>query len=136
MAAHAHGAFLVPDRAMPRLTPPSPKIATGSWVSQGYPFFAGEGSYARKVTLPSCATNQRWMLDLGEIASAGRVAVDGREIGVRIAPPWTFDLTPYAEKTIELTVRVANTPHNLFMQEALTAGLLGPVTLKKVGNSL
>ena len=125
------GDFTVPDRTVGRIGRPPRDITVGSWGEKGFPCFSGEGSYAREVTLPECGGDERCLLDLGQIASAGRVLVDGCEVGVRIAPPWEFDLTTYAGQTVELTVKVTNTPHNLFMQDALSAGLLGPVTIQK-----
>lgn len=105
------------------------EISAGSWITQGYRFFAGEGIYSRTTGLPPVSDKQRLILDLGKVANACRVDVNGRNVGVRIAPPWHFDLTRFAGKLADLTVRVANTPHNLFMQDSMPAGLLGPVTL-------
>lgn len=128
------GDFIVPDRAIPLIAKPIGEIAAGSWVEQGYPFFAGEGVYHRKVKLPPVAGDERLVLDLGEVAGASRVEVDGRQIGVRVALPWHFDLTPFAGKTIDLTCRVANTPHNLFMDKPMPAGLIGPTEIKRIKN--
>ena len=76
------------------------------------------------------------MLDLGQVLVAAEVLVNGESAGVRIARPFTFDLTGRlkpGENTLE--VRVANTiaPHYDTIpsdaQGPVDSGLIGPVAL-------
>ena len=95
-------------------------IRRGSWTEQGYPFYSGEGSYRQTATLPPHPVR----LDLGPQPGAVTLAMDGTEVGTRVAPPWVFDLTPWAGKTVELELRVINTPTNLWTTESEPAGFL------------
>jgi hypothetical protein len=79
----------------------------------------------------------RATLDLGELVSSAEVRVNGEPAGVRIAPPWTLDITGLAragENRIE--VLVLSTLANHFTsiptpyRGSTVAGLLGPVTLR------
>ena len=71
------------------------------------------------------------------IATA-EVSINGKQVGVRVAPPWKFDLSSSlkpGENTIEVTVynTLSNhyqTTHNRYRGEP-TSGLLGPVKLMK-----
>ncbi|MFH1476332.1 MAG: hypothetical protein ABIH24_02405 [Verrucomicrobiota bacterium] len=115
----------------PLLDAPATTLRTGSWVEQGYPFFAGEGRYSQQVRLPVLRPPEKLYLNLGNVAHACRINFDGRAGGTRIAPPWRFDITAWAGKAGKLEIYAANTPHNLFMESARPAGLIGPVSLEK-----
>ena len=109
----------------------SPKrINTGSWVSEGYPFFCGEGIYFKKIKLPDMGRKEKMFLEIKEVKHICEVLVNGVSLGVRISPPFIFDLSPFRDKKqIELTVRVTNTPYNLFFNDKKPAGLTGAVKL-------
>ena len=111
------------------LTGSAGEIATGDWTSQGYHFFAGEGAYTQRIEMPSVESGERILLDLNNVANACRIEIDGRTIGTRLSPPWTFDLTAFSGKRINLSVKVINTPNNLFMDMSLPSGLIGPATI-------
>jgi len=107
-----------------RIAAPVRELALGDWVAQGFPDFAGEGRYRKTIQIPAGALA---MLDLGDLANACEVWVDGEYLGRRIAPPWRFTVpaAPHAERDIE--IRVTNTPNNLFETVPHRAGLFGPV---------
>lgn len=101
-------------------------MAPGDWTTQGFPDFAGEGRYSTTIQV---LANEAACLDLGDLANACEVWVDGQCLGRRIAPPWRFAI-PVAPRTDrELEIRVINTPNNLFESTARLAGLVGPVTV-------
>jgi hypothetical protein len=105
-----------------------PTLALEDWTTQGFPDFAGEGRYRTTIMVPA---NEAVCLDLGDLANACEVWVDGQCLGRRIAPPWRLAIpaAPHAER--ELEVRVINTPHNLLEAHPRPAGLFGPVTIAR-----
>ncbi len=111
------------------LTESESEIKNGDWTTQGYPFFAGEGIYMQMVEIPSVKSGERVILELKNVANACRVEIDGQTVGTRISPPWTLDITPFSGKRVILSVKIINTPNNLFKDTSLPSGLIGPVAL-------
>jgi hypothetical protein len=77
-------------------------------------------------------------IDLGEVGEIAELRVNGKPAGVRIAPPYRWDLAPLAhsgENTIEIDV--TNTAQarwkDPFSHGDATSGLLGPVWLLRAG---
>ena len=110
-----------------RIAAPVRELALGDWAAQGYADFAGEGLYRTTVQTP--AGTDAW-LDLGDLADACEVWIDGQCLGRRIAPPWRFAIPPASCGERGLEVRVINTPNNQFETQPRPAGLFGPVCLK------
>ena len=112
-------------------------IQLGEWAEFALPTYSGIGVYRQTVTLDAQQSRRPTELDLGEVLVAAEVLVNGKPAGVRLARPFTFDLTQLVhegDNTIE--VRVANTiaPHytvtNRVQNLGPTAsGLIGPVVL-------
>jgi hypothetical protein len=110
-------------------------IALGDWSRiGGLLSYSGGAWYRKTVTIPAAG---RVVLDLGNVAASAEVRVNGRPAGVRVAPPWQFDITKAAragENQVE--VLVCNTLANHYTtiptryRGATTSGLLGPVTLQ------
>ena len=111
------------------------KIALGDWSQiDGLLSYSGGAWYRKTVTIPSAA---RVVLDLGGVAASAEVRVNGNPGGVRVSPPWRFDITKLVkpgENRIE--VLVCNTLANHYStvpthyRGNLVSGLLGPVTLE------
>ena len=117
------------DEGGDRLVAPIREIQLGDWTIQGLPDFAGEGRYSASLAVPAEAVGKPLHLDLGDLAHAAEVWVDGVCLGRRVAPPWRFTV-PASERTgRELDIRVINTPNNLFETQTRPSGLFGPVTL-------
>lgn len=91
------------------------KLTVGeSWEAQGLPHFAGVGAYRR--TLDWSAVG-RVGLRLPATTDAIEVLVNGQSVGVRVWPPYLFDLTPALRQGENcLEIRVANTLGNLIPQ--------------------
>ncbi len=75
-------------------------------------------------------------LDLGRVVSSAEVTLNGTPLGVRVAPPWTFDLSPALRPGLNsLEVLVYNTLANHYTtiptryRGSLESGLIGPVML-------
>ena len=79
-------------------------------------------------------------LDIGNVAETAEVRVNGKSAGVRIAPPWRFDITRLVEPgDNSLEVLVSNTlanhysvgiPTQYVYEGQTVSGLLGPVKIE------
>ena len=76
------------------------------------------------------------LLDLGEVYESAQVFINGKEAGVRVAPPYWFDISKLVvQGSNSIEVLVANTlaaSQRDLMSMTLPlepAGLLGPVAL-------
>ena len=75
-------------------------------------------------------------LDLGEVGETAEVTLNGQRVGVKIVPPYTFDISEFVrDGRNELTIDVTNTlvyrmHDRLSVYHAMAAsGLIGPVRL-------
>jgi beta-galactosidase/beta-glucuronidase len=109
----------------------------GDWSKVGVLHnYSGGVKYSKTITLTAEQARQVTTLDLGQVIATAEVSINGKHVGVRVAPPWQFDLSDRlkaGENTIEVTVfnTLSNhyqTIHNLYRGEP-TSGLLGPVQL-------
>jgi hypothetical protein len=115
------------------------RIALGDWSAQGLAAYSGAAWYRRTVELRAADLQGALRLDLGEARAAAEVWWNGRKLGSRVAPPWTLDLTRYAQAGANrLEIKVANTlanhysqgiPTPYFFPEQTVSGLLGPVRI-------
>jgi hypothetical protein len=76
-------------------------------------------------------------LHLGAVVATAEVRVNGRMAGIRVAPPWTFDLTGLVKPgDNQIEILVYNTLANHYLTVPTryggkpTSGLLGPVTIQ------
>jgi hypothetical protein len=115
------------------------KIELGDWSKSGLTYYSGGVSYIRNVHLDELQKHDRVMLDLGELRTSAELKVNGRPLGVRLAPPFTFDITDAVHPgDNEIQVEVLNTLANYmsagptkFVYPGQTlSGLLGPVSLR------
>ena len=94
------------------------------------------GDIGRDFTLTKKPAG-RVTLDLGEVVSTARVLVNGREAGLRLTPPWRFDVTGLLQEGANrIEIRVCNTTANIFLSSPTVyrggtkAGILGPVRIE------
>ncbi len=110
-------------------------MAPGDWSkNEGLLCYSGGAWYRKSVTLPAA---QRAVLNLGDVAASAEVRVNGKPAGIKVAPPWTLDITPFVkagENRIE--VLVCNTLANHYTtvptgyRGSTASGLLGPVQVE------
>lgn len=108
------------------------EIALGDWSrNEGLACYSGGAWYRKTVNLPAA---KHVTLDLGDLVSSAEVTVNGRPAGIRVAPPWTFDISKFAKpgpNRIEVQVRSTLANHYLTVptqyRGSTVAGLLGPV---------
>ncbi len=89
-------------------------LQSGSaWEELGLPHFAGTGVYRRSVTV---SRDGRVGLRLPATTDAVEVLVNGEPCGVRVWPPYVFDLTPVLRQGgNDLEIRVSNTLGNIIL---------------------
>lgn len=101
-----------------------------------FPYFSGQMTYSTTFEMPAQTTSAGYCLDLGEVYETAHVKINGMDAGVRIAPPYRFDITEMVkqgENTLEILV--TNTlVHELRDYFSMTlpmepSGLLGPVRI-------
>ncbi|MFH5885471.1 glycosyl hydrolase [Halalkalibaculum sp. DA3122] len=113
------------------------RIRTGSWTEFGLPTYSGIGVYQQDVQFTPEEARKNAILDLGKVAVATEVFVNGTSAGVRVAEPFKFNISDLVKPgSNNIEIRVANTlsPHLTIPKMTLhpgptTSGLIGPVTL-------
>ena len=73
--------------------------------------FAGTAQYKITFDAPNSAT-KAWQLDLGRIAQSARVSLNGEDLGILFAPPFTTEIRDLREHGNELVIEVTNTSVN------------------------
>jgi hypothetical protein len=107
----------------------------GDWSqNDGLANYSGGAWYRKTVTIPAA---RRVVLDLGRVVSSAEVRVNGRPAGIRVTPPWTFDVSRLVEPgPNRIEVLIYNTLANHYgtiptrYRGQPTSGLLGPVALR------
>jgi hypothetical protein len=113
-------------------------FAPGDWSeNDGLASYSGGAWYRRTVILTAEQARGQVVLDLGRVVSTAEVRVNGRQAGIKVAPPWAVDLSPHVqpgENRIEILVY--NTLANHYStiptryRGSPVSGLLGPVSLR------
>ena len=113
------------------------RYTVGDWCrNDALRTYSGAAWYGRDFTLTKKPAG-RVTLDLGEVVSTARVLVNGREAGLRLTPPWRFDVTGLLQDGANrIEIRVCNTTANIFLSSPTVyrgdtkAGILGPVRIE------
>jgi hypothetical protein len=110
-------------------------FSAGDWSkNEGLASYSGGAWYRKTVSLPA---GKSFTLDLGNVAASAEVRVNGKPAGIRVSPPWAFDISNWAkpgENRIE--VLVCNTLANHYCtvptgyRGSPVSGLLGPVQIE------
>ena len=113
----------------------------GDWSrNDGLYAYSGGAWYRRSLHLTSDEAGQKVELDLGSVASSAEVRINGMNAGLKVAPPWVYDITKSVrEGDNAIEVLVYNTAANHYTSiptryhGALTSGIIGPVTVMFTG---
>jgi hypothetical protein len=116
----------------------------GDWSQLGIlNNYSGGVRYRTTLTLSEQEVTGAVELDLGKVTATAEVSVNGKQVGVRVAPPWTFDLSgtlKVGENEIE--VLVFNTLSNHYQtipshyRGDPVSGLFGPVKILSFSDEL
>lgn len=93
------------------------EIEPVSWDKMGGMLtYSGGALYSKKFDLPGGVFGKKVLLDLGKVGGLARVRVNGKDAGVRFAPPWTFDITKQTRISGNLLeIEVYNTAANHYV---------------------
>jgi len=110
----------------------------GDWSkNDGLKAYSGGAWYRKTIQLTSSELKNRLEFDLGDLVSSAEVIVNGKSCGVRLSPPWKFDITSFAkpgENKIEVLIynTIANnytTVPTMYLG-TIKSGLIGPVKIR------
>ncbi|RPK31384.1 glycosyl hydrolase [Paenibacillus xylanexedens] len=105
---------------------------SGCWNSAGYPYYSGTGVYSQQVDLSNInlAANEELWLVAEDIRETASLYVNDIEAGIRLWPPYQWNITPYIQEGLnEMNLHAANTLENLYGKSALASGINGQVRL-------
>ena len=116
-------------------------ITLGDWSKiHGLKAYSGGAWYRKTIKLNGSDLKNKLVIDLGDLVSSAELLINGRSAGVRVSPPWKFDITTFAksgENKIEVLIynTIANnytTVPTMYLG-SIKSGLIGPVKLKVIG---
>jgi hypothetical protein len=105
--------------------------------------YSGGVRYGTSVRLTADEARQKVELDLGSVVSTAEVRVNGVSVGLRVTPPWVFDISEgvrEGENSIE--VLVYNTAANHYTsiptryRGDITSGIIGPASVTVRGRAI
>ena len=106
---------------------PKGEIETGSWASQGYPFYSGVGEYSQDVRVRDF---ERAFIRFKKVADLVEVIVNGRTVEVLAWEPFEAEVTKFLKRgRNRITLRVANTMSNLYGRSMRRSGILSDVSI-------
>ncbi|WP_339293422.1 glycosyl hydrolase [Paenibacillus sp. FSL W8-0187] len=126
------GPFVIEDREDRMKLNASSEHMFGYWSSAGYPYYAGAGEYSQQVDLTqvSLAPDEELWLEADDIRETACLYVNDMQAGIRLWPPYHWNITPYVEQGNNyITIRAANTLENLYGKSSLPSGVNGRVKL-------
>lgn len=99
--------------------------STLSWGERGTGNYSGTVTYRCEFKLPARFHEKRGVLDLGDVRETARVLLNGKQVGVKLWPPYRFDITEYLkEEENILEISVSNTAENL-LGTPIPSGIIG-----------
>ncbi|MCX6361749.1 MAG: glycosyl hydrolase [Armatimonadetes bacterium] len=114
------------------------RMKLGDWSQAGaLESYSGGAWYRKTFALTQAQAAGTVRLNLGDVAATAEVRINGKSAGVRVAPPWSFDLTgkvKAGDNRIEALVYNTLANHYLTIptryRGSPRSGLIGPVTLE------
>lgn len=130
-----NGATALPEPI--QLTCQTGRLPAGDWSKVGVlSAYSGAARYQQTFSLGPDRLHGRTTLELGDVRASAEVWLNGKPAGIRVAPPFDFDVTPLlrpGENSLEILVCNTLANHYLTLPTRyrgdLTSGLLGPVRL-------
>lgn len=113
-------------------------LTAGDWSqTEGISTYSGGAWYRKSIRLTDIRKGQKVCLNLGKVISTAEVRINGKKAGLKLTPPWEFDITDHVKVgDNEIEVLVHNTAANYYLSVPTiyrgdtTAGLLGTVSIE------
>ena len=112
-------------------------ITLGDWsLLDGLKAYSGGAWYRKTININAADLKNQLEIDLGDLVSSVQLFVNGMNAGIKLTPPWRFDITTLAkagENRVE--VLLYNTLSNNYTtiptkyRGEIKAGLFGPIRL-------
>lgn len=133
------GGAAIPEPVMVQ-TDGTGTMSLGDWSRTGIlNNYSGGVRYTTRLELTADEAKGRASIELGSVTATAEVIVNGRNAGVRVAPPWRLDVTGFlkeGENKVEVLVYSTLANHYQTIPSHYrgnpVAGLMGPVELKIV----
>jgi hypothetical protein len=112
-------------------------ISTGDWSEiDGLRAYSGGARYSKTISIDEKRLSGKIEIDLGELVSSAELFINGKNAGIRVSPPWKYDITEYAKAgDNRIEVLIYNTLANNYTsiptryRGSIKSGLIGPVTV-------
>jgi hypothetical protein len=112
-------------------------ISLGDWSEiDGLKAYSGGAWYRKTISLKPEDMTNKLELDLGNLVSSAEVLINGKSAGIKLAPPWKFDITKLVNAgENKLEVLIYNTLANNYTtvptryRGSIRSGLIGPLNL-------
>ncbi len=113
----------------------------GDWSEiDGLRAYSGGAAYRKFVKITQADLKHKLVIDLGDLVSSAEVLINGKSAGIRVSPPWIYDITSLAKSgDNDVEILVYNTIANNYTSiptmylGSIKSGLVGPVKLKVIG---
>ncbi|MEI6050587.1 MAG: glycosyl hydrolase [Bacteroidota bacterium] len=115
-------------------------INLGDWSKiDGLKAYSGGAWYRKTIYIDAEDLKYQLEIDLRDIVSSAELYVNGKSAGIRLSPPWTFDITKFARLgNNQIEILIYNTLANNYTtiptryRGEIKSGLIGPVVLKLI----
>jgi len=112
------------------------KMQSGDWSElDGLMAYSGGMWYRQTINIDK-KEGELIEIDLGDVVSSAELFINGKSAGIRLAPPWKFDISNFTKQgENKIDVLVLNTIANNYTsiptryRGSIRSGLMGPVTL-------
>jgi hypothetical protein len=120
------------------------KINLGDWSNiDGLKSYSGGFWYRNSIKINADDLKYKLEIDLGDLVSSAELFINGKSAGIKVSPPWKFDITQFAkEGENKIEVLVYNTLANNYItiptryRGDIKSGLIGPVTVRVLSRIL
>ena len=118
-------------------------IDPGDWSQiDGLRAYSGAALYRKIISVDKKKLTGKIEIDLGDLVSSAELFINGKSAGIKLSPPWTFDITKHVTAgENKLEVIVYNTLANNYTsiptryRGSIKSGLIGPVTLNSYNST-
>jgi len=112
-------------------------INLGDWSkTDGLKAYSGGAWYRKTIIVNPLDLNNKLVIDLGDVVSSAELMINGKSAGIKLSPPFKFDITPFAKAgKNQIEILVYNTIANNYTtvptmyRGEIKSGLIGPVKL-------